>query len=406
MTTEQYQFPDKTRRLALLTAIAGLVCLIAGYFIHSDNPARTWGNLLVCSYYFVGIAVGSLFFYAVSYTAKSGWSVIMLRVPQAFANTLIVAAVLLVLVIGGGLLTHNLYQTWNTPGLTDAASHIFDRNILHKKVLLNIPTFILGISVFMVAWIIFGAKLRALDIQQDKDGASPALYRKTFMIATAFLVVFAVSQTLFSFMVMMSNEAHEASTMFGWYNFGGIWVSSLSVITLTLILLKEKGYFADVNENHMQNLGTLMFAFTIFFTYTWFFQFMLTWYSNIGEESFYITTRWRADYGYKFIYWLNIIICFVIPFFSLLTSDAKRNYRTLKIISVVIILGHWLDWFIQVMPGTVKGNWGIDLPEVGAFLLFAGIISYSAMWSLSKLPLRVSDHPFMEESLHHHIENV
>ena len=403
---EQYQFSEKGRRIAIISMLAGLLCLVLGYFIHADNPARTWGNLLLCSYYFVGLGIGSLFFYAVSYTAKSGWSVVMLRVPEAFANTLILSAILLVLVVAGGLLTHTLYQTWAAPGIATVGSHNFDPLVLHKRPILNVPTFIGGIGLFMIVWIIFGKRLRSLDIQQDLEGASKPLYKKTFITATAFLVVFAVSQSLFSFMVMMSNEAHEASTMFGWYNFGGIWVTSLSAITLFLVLLKENGYYKEVNENHLQNLGTLMFAFTIFFTYTWFFQFMLTWYSNMGDESFYITQRWRADWGYKFIYWLNIGICFVIPFFGLLTSDAKRNAKTLKIMAVVIILGHWLDWFLQVMPGTVKGNWGIDLPEIGAFLLFAGLASYSVMYSLAKLPMRAKDHPYLEESLHHHIENV
>jgi len=403
---EQYQFSERGRRIAIISMLAGLVCLVLGYFIHADNPARTWGNLLLCSYYFVGLGIGSLFFYAVSYTAKSGWSVVMLRVPEAFANTLILSAILLVLVVAGGLLTHTLYQTWAAPGIATVGSHNFDPLVLHKRPILNVPTFIGSIGLFMIVWIIFGKRLRSLDIQQDLEGASKPLYKKTFITATAFLVVFAVSQSLFSFMVMMSNEAHEASTMFGWYNFGGIWVTSLSAITLFLVLLKENGYYKEVNENHLQNLGTLMFAFTIFFTYTWFFQFMLTWYSNMGDESFYITQRWRADWGYKFIYWLNIGICFVIPFFGLLTSDAKRNAKTLKIMAVVIILGHWLDWFLQVMPGTVKGNWGIDLPEIGAFLLFAGLASYSVMYSLAKLPMRAKDHPYLEESLHHHIENV
>jgi len=402
----QFSFTDKYKRYSIISMIAGVVLLALGYLIHRDNPSRIWGNLLVCSYYFVALGIGSLFFFAVSYTAKSGWSAILLRVPSALANTLKFSAVLLVLVIALGLVTHNLYQTWAAPGLIQKGSPHFDRVVAHQSVVLNIPTFLGVVIFFLLVWILFGEKLRSLSIQQDLEGANRPLYKTTFIYATAFIGFFALSQSIYSFLVMMSNESHEASTMFGWYNFGGIFVTSLSAITLVLITLRENGYLQEVNENHLQNLGSLMFAFTIFFTYTWFFQFMLTWYANIPDESFYITERWRGDWGYKFIYWLNIVVCFVIPFFGLLTSDAKRNFRIMKIMAIVILVGHWLDWFLQVMPGNVEGKWGIDLPELGAFLLFAGLFAYTSFWSLTTLPLKPLSHPFLEESLHHHIENV
>lgn len=365
-----------------------------------------WGNLLVCSYYFVGLGMGGLFFYAVAYTAKSGWSAILLRLPSAFGTVLPLACFILICVILGGLYTHSLYQSWAAPGLTTPGSVNYDKLIAHKAVLLNVPTFIGILTFFFLGWIGFSIRLRQLSKQEEIEGNSRPLYKKTFKTATFFVGFFALSSAAFAFMVMMSNDAKEFSTMFAWYNFAGIWVSSLAAITLVLIYLKEKGYFPDVNENHLQNLGSLMLAFTIFFTYTWFFQMMLTWYSNLPEEIFYIQTRWRSDYGYKFIYWLNIIVCFLIPFFVLLTSDAKRNFTIMKYISILIILGHWLDWFLQVMPGTVKGHWGIDLPEIGTFILFAGLFSYALFYGLTKMSMADKNHVFYEESLHHHLENV
>jgi hypothetical protein len=350
--------------------------------------------------------MGGLFFYAVQYTAKSGWSAILIRLPSAFGTVLPIACILLLLVIGGGLYTHSLYQSWAAPGLTVKGSANYDPLILHKSVLLNVPTFIGLLVVFFLGWILFSIRLRALSKQEEIEGNSRALWTKTFKTATFFIGFFALSSAAFAFMVMMSNDAKEFSTMFAWYNFAGIWVSSLATITLVLIFLKEQGYFPEVNENHLQNLGSLMLAFTIFFTYTWFFQMMLTWYSNLPEEIFYIQNRWKPEFGYKWIYWINIVLCFVIPFFTLLTSDAKRNWTIMKYISIVIILGHWLDWFLQVMPGEVKSHWSIDLPEVGCFLLFAGIFSYTMFYGLTKMSLADKNHVFYEESLHHHIENV
>ncbi len=407
--TNQFIFTSKAKTYSLLSIGVGILLLAVGYLIHKDSPnflARIMGNLLICSYYFVGLGMGGLFFYAVQFTAKSGWSAILVRLPSAFGTVLPVACILLLLVVLGGLYTHTLYQSWAAPGLTTEGSANFDKLIKHKSVLLNAPTFLGLLIFFFLGWIIFNTRLRNLSKQEEIEGNSRALYKKTFTTSTFFLGFFALTSAAFAFMVMMSNDAKEFSTMFAWYNFAGIWVSSLATITLVLIFLKEKGYFPEVNENHLQNLGSLMLAFTIFFTYTWFFQLMLTWYSNLPEEIFYITQRWRGDWGYKFIYWLNIIICFVIPFFTLITSDAKRNFTVMKYISMVIILGHWLDWFLQVMPGTVQGNWGIDLPELGIFLMFAGLFSYTMFVGLTKMSLSNKNHVFYEESLHHHLENV
>ncbi len=389
--------------------VVGAILMLVGYLLYSKHPdinGRIWGNLLVCSYYFVGLGIGGLFFYAVQFTAKSGWSAMLVRLPSAFGTVLPVAGLLLLLVIGGGLYTHTLYQSWAAPGLTVEGSANFDKLIKHKSVLLNIPTFMAIIFFFILVWWLFNTRLRSLSKQEEIEGNSRPLYKKEFSTSTFFIGFFALSSAIFAFMVMMSNDAKEFSTMFAWYNFAGIWVSSLATITLVLILLKEKGYYPDVNENHLQNLGSLMLAFTIFFTYTWFFQLMLTWYSNLPEEIAYITQRWRGDWGYKFIFWLNLIVCFVIPFFTLLTSDAKRNFKIMKIISIEIILAHWLDWFLQVMPSTVHGNWGIDLPEIGAFLLFAGLFTYTLLFGLTKLSLINKNHVFYEESLYCHIENV
>ena len=407
--TNQFIFTSKAKTYSLASILVGIVLMGLGYFIHKNDPmimGRIWGNLLICSYYFVGLGMGGLFFYAVQYTAKSGWSAILVRLPSAFGTVLPVACILLLIVIAGGIATHHLYQSWAVPGLTDPNSPLFDKLIKHKSVLLNVPTFLGLLVFFFLGWTFFSYRLRALSKQEEIEGNSRPLYKKTFSTATFFIGFFALTSAAFAFMVMMSNDAKEFSTMFAWYNFAGIWVSSLATITLVLIYLKEQGYFPEVNENHLQNLGSLMLAFTIFFTYTWFFQLMLTWYSNLPEEIFYVTNRWRSDWGYKWIYWINIVICFVIPFFTLLTSDAKRNFKVMKIISIVIILGHWLDWFIQVMPGTVQGHWAIDLPELGAFLLFAGLFSYTMFYGLTKMSLENKNHVFFEESLHHHIENV
>jgi Ni/Fe-hydrogenase subunit HybB-like protein len=191
--------------------------------------------------------------------------------------------------------------------------------------------------------------------------------------------------------------------MFGWYNLAALWVSGLAVITLTIILLREKGYFSWLNENHLHNMGLFMFAFSVFWTYVWFAQFLLNYYANLPEEVVYFYKRWEPEF--KPWFWLNIIINFAAPFLVLMSRDAKRKTGVLKVVCIILILGHWLDYYIMVMPETVGSQGrGFSYEEIGTFIGFAGLFTYSILTVLSKFKSLVpKNHPFLEESLHHHV---
>jgi Ni/Fe-hydrogenase subunit HybB-like protein len=204
----------------------------------------------------------------------------------------------------------------------------------------------------------------------------------------------------------MSLEAHWFSTMFGWYNFAGLWVSGIAVITLTIILLREAGYMEWVTEDHLHNLGIMMFAFSIFWTYTWFAQFLLTWYANIPDEASYFYVRWMDQF--KPWFWLNIIINFAAPLLVLMKRDSKRQTTVMKWGAIILICGHWLDYWQMIMPGTVGplAHWynEIGITEIAIFIGFAGLFMFSMLTSLSTFKSLIpKKHPFLEESLHHHI---
>jgi hypothetical protein len=218
-----------------------------------------------------------------------------------------------------------------------------------------------------------------------------------------FLLVFGLSDPIYGFDTIMSLEARWYSTMFGWYNFAALWVSGLSVITLTIILLREKGYFSWLNENHLHNMGLFMFAFSVFWTYVWFAQFLLTYYANLPEEAIYFYRRWEPEF--KPWFWLNIVINFAAPFLALMSRDAKRKTQVLKWVCVILILGHWLDYYMMIMPDTVGTTGrGFSYEEIGTFVGFAGLFTFLMLTALSKVKSLVpKNHPFLEESLHHHV---
>ena len=147
-------------------------------------------------------------------------------------------------------------------------------------------------------------------------------YNKSFVISAVFLVVFGFTVPVFAFDTIMSLEARWFSTMFGWYNLAALWVSGLAVMTLVIIYLRKAGYMPWITQDHLHNMGLFMFAFSMFWTYVWFAQFLLTYYANIPEESAYFYRSWEPQFIPWF--WLNIVINFGAPLLVLMSRDSKR----------------------------------------------------------------------------------
>jgi len=218
--------------------------------------------------------------------------------------------------------------------------------------------------------------------------------------------LFGFTIPIFAFDTIMSLEARWFSTMFGWYNFAAMWVSTLSIITLTIILLRKSGYMQWITQDHLHNLGQLMFGFSIFWTYVWFAQFLLIYYANIPEESVYFLRRWEPEF--KPWFWLTIILNFMAPLLIIMSRDSKRATSVLKATCIILIVGHWLDYFIMIMPGTIgaHGEWWSQITpiEIGVAIGFAGLFTFLMLNALSKFKSLVpKKHPFLQESLHHHI---
>jgi hypothetical protein len=217
-----------------------------------------------------------------------------------------------------------------------------------------------------------------------------------------FLIIFAVSSSISAWDWVMSIDTHWYSTMMGWYVFASWWVTGLAVITWIVVSLKDAGYLKMVSANHLHDLGKFIFAFSVFWTYIWFSQFMLIYYANIPEETVYFISRMKNS-PYSWIFYTNIILNFVLPFLLLMTRDAKRHMSMLKVVCPIVIVGHWLDFYNMITPGVMKKDGGIGLLEIGLMLVFAAAFLFVVLSALSKHPLVAKNHPMMEESLNHHI---
>ena len=399
--SEQFVFTGRARTLSLVAIAVGVVAIVFG-LLSSDHimVERTYANLLLMGYYFTCVCAAGGFFMALQYVTQAGWSSGLIRIPQAMASTLPIAALILLVIIIGGLFSHNLYHHWHAEGLTDPQSPNYDALVAGKASFLNVPSFLSRQVIFMGSYSICTWLLAKYSYQEDLDGGLNA-YKKSFKLSAVFLVIFGFTTPIWAFDTIMSLEAHWFSTMFGWYNFAAMWVSGLCVITLIIIQLNKRGYLAWINENHLHDLGKLIFGFSIFWTYVWFAQFMLIWYANIPEETVYFYKRWEPEY--KPWFWINILINFVVPVLVLVNRDFVRNRNILAAVCIVLLVGHWLDFYIMVMPGTVETERGFGWIEIGAALGFLGLFSFLVLNKLSKHALAPAKHPFLEESLHHQI---
>jgi len=414
---ERFQFQGKAKTWSLVLIAIGIIGIAIGFL--TGGGERTFANLLLMSYYFACVCICGVFFLAVQYVAQAGWSAAILRIPQAFAKALPIAAVILFAVIVGGIFfTHTglneygkqttipyLYKLWALKGVTTPGNLNYDANITGKSGYLNVPFFLIRIAIYLACYAGLGALLVKYSNNEDALGGM-FNYNKSFKISVIFLVIFGFTVPLFAFDTIMSLEAHWFSTMFGWYNFAALWVGGLSVITLTIIILRQNGYLEWVTEDHLHNLGQLMFGFSVFWTYLWFAQFLLTWYANIPEESAYFYRRWQPEFiGW---FWLNIVVNFLTPLLLLMKRDSKRLVPVLKVACIILICGHWLDYWQMIMPGAVGplSHWYVEIswPEITIFLGFAGLFMFTMLTALSKFnSLIPKKHPLLEESLHHHI---
>jgi hypothetical protein len=359
-------------------------------------------NLWHNNVFFTGIAIIGVFFVAFNYVAQAGWGAAIKRVPEAFGYYLPIAAVLMFVVFA--FANHDLFH-WTHSYLYDPKDEHYDEIIAGKSGFLNMGFYWGRMIAYFGLWIAIWWILRKNSVNEDLE-ANLKYHDNSIVWSAVFLIVFGISSSMSAWDWVMSIDTHFFSTMFGWYVFASWFVTGLSVITLFVLYLKDSGYLKVVNESHIHDLGKFIFAFSIFWTYIWFAQFLLIYYANIPEESVYFIERLQND-PYTPIFFINIFVNFLFPFLVLMTRDAKRQTAILKIVCFAVIFGHWLDFYLMMTPGLLKQYGGLDfttfLVEFGMALIYAGVFIFTVLIGLSKANLVPKNHPMLQESVHHHI---
>lgn len=373
----------------------------------ADSGTRFWATLLQNSVFFLLVVNAAMFFICVTTMAMGGWQVALRRVPEAISSVVpILGIVTFVVLMGIVLFGRTDIFHW-----LDAEAVKHDKILNGKKGFLN-PTFFTiwsAISIFM--WWFLGKKMRTLSLESDKNGQMDYETGKKWIFkntvwASLYCVFFGLSvASTIPWLWLMSIDPHWYSTMYSWYTFASSFVSGMSLIAIFVVYLKNKGYLEYVTEEHLHDVGKFMFAFSVFWTYLWFSQYMLIWYSNQPEETKYFIERIGTagkSGPYHALFFVNLAMNFLCPLLILMKRGAKRNWTLLTIMAVLIIVGHWIDFYQMVMPGTVKSHPSFGIFEIGIPMLFIGLIMLGVGKYLSKHSLLMKNHPFLKESMIHH----
>lgn len=359
---------------------------------------KPWAALYVACIFFMLIAMGALAFYAIQQVAQAGWSPVLFRVMQGVTAYLLPGSIIfLILLLLTGFHFNHLF-TWMAEGVTDKNSPNYDEIIAGKSGYLNFPFWIIRAILFITVWNLYRHYSRKNCLAQDEANDN-SYYKKNFKMSAAFLVFFIVSESIMSWDWIMSVDAHWFSTLFGWYVFASFFVSGITAIQMVTLYLKSKGYLENVNSSHIHDLSKFMFGISVFWTYLWFSQFMLIWYANIPEEVTYFVTRIN---DYTITFWGAFALNFICPILLLINTDFKRIYWIIVMAGIIILFGHYIDFFNMIMPGTVGDRWFIGIPEISSVLFFLGLFIFTVFSALTKSPLVPKRNPFIEESKHFH----
>lgn len=409
---QSFELPSSYKKWTMGLLIAGILTLLYGIiayhpFAHaahgeSTSGTRFWAVMLQNCVYWLLIVNASMFFIGVTTLAMGGWQVALRRVPEAISSVVpvlgIITFIILMIIVWGG--HDDIYHWVNKETVAN------DKVLKGKSGFLNPVFYTLWSALTIFLWYFLGKKMRSLSLESDKNGAmdyetGKNWINKNILWAALFIVFFGLSVgSTIPWLWVMSIDAHWYSTMFSWYSFASTFVAGMSLIAIFIVFLKNNGELKYVTDEHLHDIGKFMFAFSIFWTYLWFSQYMLIWYANIPEETGYFKIRSQGPY--KAIFFLNLIVNFAVPFLTLMKKSTKRNYTMITILGVVIIFGHWLDFWQMVMPGTMYDKASMMPFEFGIALLFIGIIMWRVGVYFTQHSLLAKNHPFLKESMIHH----
>ena len=352
----------------------------AGFWwaLTTGQAPRAWQAYHVNFMFWVGLAQGLVVFAATQKLAKGHWSGLLIRFAESAVAFLGVA----LLLYGGLVLGRTYIFSWlHEPRLDIGAwlvsGFFFPRN---------------GLILAALAWLSwrFVRHDLAPDVRELVDGRPVDRLEGRDQIAreAAILTVgYAFGYSLLAFDLMMSLANKWVSNLFGAFYFMGSFLAALMALAVLAIMLRRRMGLAQlISAKQLHDLGKLCFGFTVFWAYLMWAQFLVIWYGNLPEETYFIFYRligpWRPVGVAVFL------LVFVVPFIGLLGVRPKRYPPTFLAFALVSLAGIWLERYLEIVP-SINGGAGpaIGIPEVGVTLLYSGLFLLSMAWFALRYPM-------------------
>lgn len=294
--------------LAFATAMA-----VTGVFV---APAEVWPNVLLSGYFLTGLGLAGAFLVAVHDVSAGRWLGPLRRIACSLTRLVLPGSILVIAaIVAGG---SDLYPAWH--------EHLAHGGF--KALWLDRMFFTARAVAYVAAWLI------SIHYLRRRRGAA------------AFVVVFAITVSLSSFDWLMALDPHWASTIFGVYHFAGLFTGGLAAVAIVAAVRSRTD--PSITSDHIHDIGKMLFAFSTFWMYIWFSQAMLIWYTNIPEEASWYAARARGNWGVLF--WGVVVVEWIVPFLALLPEQTKRNRTVLLRVAIAVLIGHWLDLYVTIIP--------------------------------------------------------
>jgi hypothetical protein len=402
--------PAWPRTASIVLAGLGTLIFIIGLFV---RPDRVWQALFVNWLFFASVSSAGVMFVAVQRITTARWSRPIVRFLEGYVAFLPVALVLLLLILFLG--RHYIFWWSNaTP-------------VIHEKaVYLALPfyfTRVIGIFLLITVlslWFVYlsvrldvgilpeggagwarGLRERMRRGFRDERRELHSTHSLQGYIAVFLAFAFAFGWIVLSWDLSMSLDPHFQSTMYGWWFFMGAWVGALASWTLIVMAWRRfLGRYDLIEDRHFHDLGKLCFAFTAFWGYLTFGQYLVIWYGNLGEETHW--ARLRLIAGWRIPTLIAVTLMFVLPFFGLLSRAAKVFLPTMVLFAASTVLGLWLHRYLEVYPSIygVVDNIPLGIWELGVTLGLLGIWGFcylSFMDAFPRMRVLLMTSPYRDE---------
>lgn len=369
----------KTGRLSLLIGLIGLALSAIGFF---TDTSQFFHSYLVAFLFWASLGLGGLFFTMLNHVTNAAWSIVLRRITESVMASLPILFILFIPLLFG---IHDLYH-WSHE---EAVAH--DPLLKSKSPYLNTGFFILRALLYFIVWILLARILYKKSLKQDHN-PDQGIVNSMRTISAPGLLLFAITITFAAFDWLMSLNPHWYSTIFGLYFFSGCFLAILGFVIIFGNILRGKGVLdTSITIEHYHDLAKLLFGFIIFWGYMGFSQYFLIWYANIPEETVWYLNRWHGSW--KYISLIIVLGHFLIPFLGLMTRAAKRNLAWLTLLSVWILIMHWIDLYWLVFPTHSPEGVQFSWMDLTLFVGIGGLFFWLFWRQFSAHPLvPVNDH--------------